>query len=134
MIENCYGTGTVHWSDDSYAQGSYACPGCSHPKCPAKTKEAHVHDPRPISNPSAPSVALTVSIPVKIGGYTGQRDEWEESTYEMMAVTVDDDGHVIFRGGGSLQRKVSFPRDALEAALRVLAQYDANAQPKPVTR
>jgi hypothetical protein len=87
-----------------------------------------------MNNPSEPTVALTVSIPVTIGGYTGQRDQWEQTTRQF-AVTVGDDGQVILKeSGGSFQTKVEFDRAGLEAALNVLSQYDSNAKPKPVMR
>lgn len=77
-------------------------------------------------------VMLPVSIPVSVGGYTGQREEWEE--YErLFSVTVHDD-KVVLSGRDNDGRQITFGRDDLNAALEVLARYDDNAKPKPVTR
>lgn len=64
--------------------------------------------------------AITVSIDVTTGGYTGQRDQWEEHLQQykvelhdgdMVVLTSHDDG------------KISFHKDGLEAALKILEDY-----------
>lgn len=112
MTDYCYGTGTVHWLDDSYAQGSYACRGCSAPTCPAK-KEVPV--PR-TNNPSdpTPTHTIVVRVPVTIEdeGQFG-RQEKHTSNYE-----VAFDGSVVCLTRGV--ETISFPWAGIEAAIGVL--------------
>jgi hypothetical protein len=57
---------------------------------------------------------VTVAIPVKVGGYTGQRDAWEESERDH-AVTVEGDTVTL---EGDTKRKVSFSLAALNESVR----------------
>jgi hypothetical protein len=66
--------------------------------------------------------AITVSIPVKIGGYTGQRDQWEEHTYSM-AVSREGANVVLQSAAGSNRARVAFPVSALEAAIKITDEY-----------
>lgn len=132
--------GTTHyvsWSDDSYSQGSYtaSCPGW--PKCRSEaaalkhaeeegTMEAHGRAEPRIPTTAKPAVTIKVSIPVKIGGYTGQRDQWEEHTYDM--VVTGDQQEVELQAQGSFHTKITLSPDAISAALKALNVH------KPVTR
>jgi hypothetical protein len=79
-----------------------------------------------------PRVALTVSIPVKMGGYTGQREDWEEVEREYKVSATPDT--ITLSGTYNPWYKITFDRAALQAALEVLARYDEHAKPKPVMR
>lgn len=74
-------------------------------------------------------VNIKVSIPVSVGGYTGQRDAWEERerNYD---VSVEDDKVVLEESAGTIKRKVKFAKADLDAALRALNQL----QPGSVVR
>lgn len=66
-----------------------------------------------------PSVKIKVSIPVKVGGYTGQRDAWEE--FERDFVVRGDFSEVVLEDEhGSVKRKITFSLNDLQAALRAL--------------
>lgn len=72
-----------------------------------------------------PVVTLRVSIPVLVGGYTGQRDAWEALTSDM-SVAFDPgnpDKVILKQLSGHPQRMLSFSRSGLEAALRVVEEY-----------
>lgn len=61
---------------------------------------------------------ITVSIPVKVGGYTGQRDAWEELGHEY---TVDTDGEtVMLTSNDTIRRQIKFKLEDLTKALDVL--------------
>jgi hypothetical protein len=68
---------------------------------------------------SRPNVNVTISIPVKVGGYTGQRDAWEEYEREHRVVLTDE-GTIYLKSGSDVQRQISFQRADLEAALRMV--------------
>lgn len=73
------------------------------------------------SNPSDASeekAVVSVSIPVTIGGYTGQRDQWE-SLSRKMEVTLDG-SNIVLREVGGVGRLVIIPRHGLESAIAVL--------------
>lgn len=76
---------------------------------------------RSSTTPKPPVKAkITVSIPVKVGGYTGQRDQWEETAREFN-VRLEDDGHVSLSDpSGNLKRKIILDPEALQEALRIL--------------
>lgn len=108
------------WMDDSYSHGASAgpCPAlsgerCLVPSCPSNNKPKE--DPVPNKDTN---VTIKVSIPVTLGGYTGQRDQWEEGTSDM-TLSVKD-GQVTFQSGGSVQTKIVFSAADFDAALRML--------------
>ena len=71
---------------------------------------------RSVSDPS--NVRVTIAIPVKIGGYTGQREEWEE--YERDHVVKVDGDDVTLEGQTDVRRKISFSKRDLYAAIKML--------------
>jgi hypothetical protein len=73
------------------------------------------------------SVNVQVSIPVKLGGYTGQRDQWEEQESQWR-VSGDRAEVVLEEQRGQLGRRLTFSINDLEAALRFMGQT------KPVMR
>lgn len=63
---------------------------------------------------------IKVSIPVEIGGYTGQRDAWESFTRDHV-VSLEDDGRVKLEGPAFYSRKtVWFDLQELEEAVAFL--------------
>lgn len=70
-------------------------------------------------NVTPPEPKITVSIPVKIGGYTGQYDKWEEHEGEY-AVSVVGDSVELSDRSGIPGREISFSRRALEKALQIV--------------
>jgi len=61
---------------------------------------------------------IEVSIPVKIGGYTGQRDAWEEGTQNY---TVKYGvGVVTLESASTVKRKITFQLDDLNEAIDFL--------------
>lgn len=72
-----------------------------------------------LSNPSKAKTKITVSIPVKVGGYTGQRDQWEETERDYV-VTLGDDGTVSLQAQDGVRRKITFDPEALQEALGLL--------------
>lgn len=86
-------------------------------------EEAHtrVAERRATMNPAR--VALTVSIPVTLGGY-GQGD-WEE--YERsMKVAVDGDTVTLSDLAGQAgTTQIKFARSGIEAAVKILQGYKA---------
>jgi hypothetical protein len=73
--------------------------------------------------PGGGKAVLRVSIPVKLGGYTGQRDLWEEIERDYN-VSLDGDS-VVLHDTGTAGRKITFDRVGLEAALAVLRDYQS---------
>jgi hypothetical protein len=65
---------------------------------------------------------ITVSIPVTLGGYTGQRDQWEEHTYNC-EVTIDGD-NIVLQSKGSFSRKFTLSQSQLEEAVRIRKELD----------
>jgi hypothetical protein len=63
-----------------------------------------------------PSVTIKVSIPVEIGGNTGQRDQWESHVYDM-TVDIEDDERVVLESTGYSTRKIWFDLDDLKEAV-----------------
>jgi hypothetical protein len=83
-------------------------------------------DTRSNNSPLRPSVRIKVSIPVSVGGYTGQRDAWEELERDYQVSTDGD--KIVLTGSDSTKRTIKFdPRD-LDAALRAINAH------KPVMR
>lgn len=74
-----------------------------------------------MSAPSRAKTKITVSIPVKVGGYTGQRDEWQEFERDHV-VTRNPDGTVSLQESGSGRSKITFDPEALTEALGILRQ------------
>lgn len=59
--------------------------------------------------------SIEVSIPVKLGGYTGQRDQWEEGEHNY---TVKYGvGTVTLESAGSVQQRITFQLDDLNEAI-----------------
>lgn len=77
--------------------------------------------PQPKSNPSKAKTKITVSIPVKVGGYTGQRDNWEEIERDFV-VTFNDDDTVSLQDSSGVRRKITFDPEALQEALGILGK------------
>lgn len=76
-------------------------------------------------NPETPKerlAVLTVSIDVTLGGYTGQRDSWEQFT-EPYKVSVDGDKVILAAYNTIPGRKITFDRRGLESALKILEDY-----------
>jgi hypothetical protein len=66
--------------------------------------------------------AVKVSIPVRVGGYTGQRDAWEEIQRDY-TVSIVDESIVLIDYTSSVQRKIELPREGLESALKIVTEY-----------
>jgi hypothetical protein len=62
---------------------------------------------------------VSVSIPVEIGGYTGQRDAWE-SHQEDWEVKIEDDGRVLLQSHGYTKRKIWFDLEDLQRAVEFI--------------
>lgn len=62
-------------------------------------------------------VNIKVLIPVTKGGYTGQRDQWEQ--HETDHIVTVEDGTVTLEGPS--KSKITFARRDLDEALRILA-------------
>lgn len=139
-MDYCNGK-THHWSDDSYSHGSYPCPGW--PKCTSEAAKRQMEDdvsdaltdtrsnPDPrgrlITLPPAHSnvkVNIKVSIPIKLRGPFGQRDEY--MTFNREAQVEVEDGNVTLTEG---DREMTFSKTDFDAALRAL-----NYNPGPVMR
>jgi hypothetical protein len=122
-MEHCNGRTHVEMTD-AYDCYSYPCPGpeqCASARA-RQQKEAATVTPT-TSTPSDPQVALSVSIPVDTGGYTGQRDQWETGTQQMEVLVAGD--RITLKGTGSTQSAISFSKAGLLAALKVREEYDA---------
>lgn len=67
---------------------------------------------------------IKVSIPVEIGGFTGQRDQWESWQHDFN-VDIEDDGRVVledsYPGRG---RKVWFDLEELQKAVDFVKQQE----------
>lgn len=66
-------------------------------------------------------IQVTVSIPVEISGYTGQRDALERHTYQM-DFSREGDVVVLRDTHGAVQQTITFPLPALLAADRILRE------------
>lgn len=64
-------------------------------------------------------MSISVSIPVEIGGYTGQRDQWESSTHDY-AVAIEDDERIVLESNGYSSRKIWFDLDDLLKAVELI--------------
>lgn len=67
------------------------------------------------SDPSVPKV--TVSIPVTVGSYTGQRGQWEQQAHDYV-VAINGSNIVLKATDDS--REITLDRHGLEAAIAVL--------------
>lgn len=72
---------------------------------------------------------IQVSIPVKLGGYTGQRDQWEESESNYMVKYGI--GLVMLESNGPTKRKISFQLDDLEEAIKFIKGRNATQNATP---
>lgn len=73
---------------------------------------------------------IAVSIPVTLGGYTGQRDQWEQHAQDYK-VTYDPELKLVtLDSGGSIQRRISFNLEELTEAVQITERHRAPA-PKP---
>lgn len=61
---------------------------------------------------------IKLQIPVTIGGYTRQRDAWEEYEQEY-EVEIMDSTHIKLRGSGTIGRTIGFDLDELNLAVEV---------------
>lgn len=68
---------------------------------------------------------IEVSIPVKLGGYTGQRDAWEEGEHSY--VVSYGIGTVTLQSSGSVQRKITFQLDDLIEAIDFIKSRNQEA-------
>lgn len=59
--------------------------------------------------------SIEVSIPVKLGGYTGQRDAWEEGEHNY--IVRYGIGTVTLQSSGTVQRKITFQLEDLIGAI-----------------
>jgi hypothetical protein len=67
-----------------------------------------------------PKAKIKVSIPVRLGGYTGQRDAWEE--YERDFVVSFSGDEIVLESAGPRAQRITFSHDALREALRALGR------------
>ena len=116
-----YCNGLTHsWSDDSYSCGSYPCPGpvkCADAAHALKTKiEKETEVTKLASN-----VSIKVMIPVTTGGYTGQRDAWEQRGTDQLVTYTE--GIITIKSMDSTGRMVQFRKADLDAALRALGMH-----------
>lgn len=115
-----YCNGTTHfWSDDSYDRGSYPCPGpdkCADAARKQREYEAPMPEDRHISSDSR--VSIKVSIPVTVGGFTGQREQWEEGERDYTVST--EGGRLVLTASDPIGRTIKFNKADLDAALRAL--------------
>lgn len=59
---------------------------------------------------------IKVSIPVEVGGYTGQRDAWQSGTDDY-TVSLEDDGRVKLVSQGYTKRTIWLDLDELKRAV-----------------
>ena len=72
---------------------------------------------------------IKVSIPVTLGGYTGQRDQWEEGLNDY-AVTFDPYTKMVaLKAEGSVQRKIVFSFDDLKKAVEFVTTHRDDIEP-----
>lgn len=62
---------------------------------------------------------VKVSIPVEVGGYTGQRDAWTAVTLDYN-VEIEDDGRVVLEDSTTVGRKIWFDLEDLQKAIAFL--------------
>jgi hypothetical protein len=66
---------------------------------------------------------IKISIPVTVGGYTGQRDQWEEGERDYYVRLID--GKVVLEeANGAFHRKITFSNNELLGALGALNRID----------
>lgn len=68
------------------------------------------------------SLGIAVTISVLLGGYTGQRDQWEEHTYNA-TVALDEGGRVVLTTPGPTRRCVAFNPSDLEKAINFTKEH-----------
>lgn len=66
---------------------------------------------------------VIVSIPVRRGGFTGQRDQWEESTRDHKVYF--DDGKIMLESSDYGKRYVQFDLDDLLKAVEFIKTQEA---------
>lgn len=70
---------------------------------------------------------VNVTIPVEIGGYTGQRDQWESYEREYK-VAIEDDERIVLESNGYTKRKIWFDLGDLQAAVDFIKKQEAASQ------
>lgn len=65
---------------------------------------------------------IGVTIPVVLGGYTGQRDAWEAHTYDCR-VSLDEGDMVTLTTPGGSKRIVQFDPSDLEKAIKFTKEH-----------
>lgn len=81
----------------------------------------------------ASNVSIKVMIPVISGGYTGQRDAWEQREEDQLVTFTK--GIITIKSMNHTSRMVQFKKADLDAALRALGMHAGpvyrNADPAP---
>jgi hypothetical protein len=85
------------------------------------SKEEELHTAINELRRSSRGAAVKVSIPVRLGGYTGQRDAWEELQHDWTVRIVGD--NIVLLEAATPQHKIEIPRAGLESALKILEEY-----------
>jgi hypothetical protein len=81
-----------------------------------------VGDAEAMKPPKGVKAVLTVSIDVTVGCYGGQRDEWIPGSPIPYTVEVFGD-QVTLRHEGADKQLITFSREGLEAAIKILEEY-----------
>jgi hypothetical protein len=69
---------------------------------------------------------IKVSIPVELGGYTGQLDRWESLTRDYI-VSIDDDSRVKLEDASpGVRRTIWFDLDDLNEAIRFVKEKEVS--------
>ena len=80
-----------------------------------RTRRVHI----PPKTDNNVKVKVTISIPVTLGGYTGQRDEWEAHASDFK-VAVDGDMLTLTQVSGSSGTQIAVSKTTLLAALKMV--------------
>ena len=64
---------------------------------------------------------IKISIPVTVGGYTGQRDQWEEHTNDYNVAVKD--GKVVLDSPGAFRRRITINLEELGQAVELHNEY-----------
>lgn len=70
---------------------------------------------------------IDVSIPVRVGGYTGQRDQWEEFERHYSVCIPDGELVVLEDRSPGLGRKITFSLQELQTAIDFIKEQEAKA-------